>query len=121
VQTHANDLRAEVEREWDTLATTPRPDEAGLDAFVHKVVADWRQAPLNSAVRRLLEFAEKLTRAPATCTEGDIADLRAAGWCDNSIHDAVQVIAYFAYINRIADGLGVADEQGLPRWGSARI
>jgi len=29
------------------------------------------------------------------------------GWTDEDIHDATQVIAYFNYINRIADALGV--------------
>jgi len=33
--------------------------------------------------------------------------LRAAGFDDRAIHDAAQVVAYFSYINRVADGLGV--------------
>ena len=36
--------------------------------------------------------------------------LREAGWDDRAIHDGCQVIAYFNYINRIADGLGVDPE-----------
>ncbi len=71
---------------------------------------------MNKAVRRLVEHAEKITCTPDACTESDVADLRAAGWCDTSIHDAVQVVAYFNYINRIADALGVETEQGLPTW-----
>jgi hypothetical protein len=39
--------------------------------------------------------------------EADLAPLRAAGLDDRAIHDAVQAIAYFSYINRVADGLGV--------------
>jgi alkylhydroperoxidase family enzyme len=39
--------------------------------------------------------------------------LRAHGWDDASIHDAIQVIAYFNYINRIAEGVGVDPE---PEW-----
>lgn len=116
MQAHANDLRAEVNEQWDTLCAAPRPEVDGLDAFVHQVVADWRQAPLSDGVRRLVEFAEKVSRDPASCTETDVGELREAGWCDTSIHDAVQVIAYFNYINRIADALGVEPEQGLPHW-----
>lgn len=40
--------------------------------------------------------------------------LRAAGFDDRAIHDAAQVVAYFSYINRIADGLGVDLEPDMP-------
>jgi alkylhydroperoxidase family enzyme len=45
--------------------------------------------------------------------EADVAALRAAGVDDAAIHDAAQVIAYFNYINRVADGLGVDPEPGI--------
>ncbi len=43
-------------------------------------------------------------------TEADVATLRGHGFDDDAITIAVQVISYFNYINRIADGLGVDDE-----------
>ena len=46
--------------------------------------------------------------------EADVEALRAAGWQDREIHDACQVVAYFNYVNRLADGLGVAPESDLP-------
>ncbi len=52
-------------------------------------------------------WAEKLTRTPGAMAEDDVKGLREAGWSDLEIHDAAQVISYFNYINRIADGLGV--------------
>ena len=55
-------------------------------------------------------YAEKLTRTPEAMTEADVVALREVGWSDLEIHDACQVIAYFNYINRIADGLGVDPE-----------
>jgi alkylhydroperoxidase family enzyme len=45
----------------------------------------------------------------------DIERLRGQGWSDRGIHDAIQVIAYFNYINRVADAVGVGDE---PEWGN---
>lgn len=39
--------------------------------------------------------------------EADVADLRSAGLDDRAIHDATQVVAYFNYINRVADALDV--------------
>ena len=44
---------------------------------------------------------------------------RAAGFDDRSIHDATQVIGFFNYINRLADGLGVDRESGIKAWGDA--
>jgi len=51
-----------------------------------------------------------LTRAPASVGKADADALRAAGWDDRAIHDATQIVAYFNYINRIAEGLGVDPE-----------
>lgn len=62
----------------------------------------------------MLEYAEKLTRTPRAVTAGDLDTLRAHGFDDTAIHDAVQVIGYFNYINRIADGLGVDLESSMP-------
>lgn len=40
--------------------------------------------------------------------------LRAAGLDDRSILDLNQTVSYFAYVNRVADGLGVTvDEYAL--------
>ena len=58
----------------------------------------------------MLDHALKLTRTPAACTGADVAALRAAGLTDLQIVDAVQVAAYFNYINRVADALGVDAE-----------
>jgi uncharacterized peroxidase-related enzyme len=60
----------------------------------------------------LLVYADKLTRAPAAVTADDVAQLRAAGFDDRAIHDACAIVAYFAFVNRIADGLGVELEGG---------
>ncbi len=42
-------------------------------------------------------------------TEADVEALRGHGFDDVAITIAAQVISYFNYINRIADGLGVDD------------
>ena len=48
--------------------------------------------------------------------EEDIETLRENGFDDRAIHDAAQVIAYFNYINRIADGLHVEQEDFIRPW-----
>jgi uncharacterized peroxidase-related enzyme len=80
------------------------------------VARAWRTAALGDADRALCAFAEKLTREPGAMGEADVAALRAAGFSDAAIHDATQVVAYFNYINRVADGLGVDLERGIRAW-----
>jgi len=62
---------------------------------------------LSNVDRALCELALLLTKTPGEGSEDDIACLRGLGLSDRAIHDAIQTIAYFNYINRIADGLGV--------------
>ncbi len=69
---------------------------------------------LPAAEVALFEFAEKLTRIPGDMEERDVMRLREHQYDDEQINDAVQIIAYFNYINRVADGLGVDLEDFLP-------
>ena len=55
----------------------------------------------------MLAYAIRLTRAPSTVGDADIAELRKHGFDDRAIHDICAVTAYFGFVNRIADGLGV--------------
>ena len=68
-------------------------------------------------MRALCDYAVKLTREPADVSASDVEALRAHGFSDDAIHDAIQVIAYFNYINRVADGVGIGPE---PDWGPER-
>ncbi len=84
---------------------------------MHALAGDWRACRLSAAMVGLLDYAVKLTRDASRCAECDVAQLRALGWSDRAIHAAVQVAAYFNYINRVADALGVPPEPGQTRWG----
>ncbi len=61
----------------------------------------------------MCDYAVKVTVAPSTITRSDIEALRQNGFSDESITIAAQVIGYFNYITRIAEGLGVDDEEGM--------
>jgi uncharacterized peroxidase-related enzyme len=78
-----------------------------------RIAEDWRGAGLSEADVALCEFTEKLTVSPASIGAEDIATLRSAGFDDAGISSAAQVVAYFNYINRIAEGLGVPLETWL--------
>ena len=68
---------------------------------------------LTERLRALARYALKLTRTPHDMVESDLAPLRASGLTDRDIVDLNQVVAYFNYVNRVADGLGVELEA---RW-----
>ncbi len=61
----------------------------------------------------MLDYVEKLTRRPGEVAERDIEALRDAGFGDRDILDVCEVAAYYAYVNRIADGLGVPLESWI--------
>ena len=74
---------------------------------MQQLVEDWRQAPLTLADRAMLVYAEKLTIRPWEMVEADVISLREAGFSDAAILDINQVTGYYAFVNRLADGLGV--------------
>lgn len=65
----------------------------------------------------LCEYAAKLTRKQVAMSQKDLERLRGVGFDDRAIHDATQVIGFFNYITRIADGLGVEPEEFIEEWG----
>ncbi len=58
----------------------------------------------------MLTFAALLTHSPGSMNPADVDALRTAGFSDRDILDIVEVISYYAYANRIADGLGITIE-----------
>ncbi len=62
----------------------------------------------------LLVYADRLTLDPASVSLAHIEALRDAGFDDRAIHDACAIVSYFAFVNRIADGLGVELESTRP-------
>ena len=62
----------------------------------------------------MLRFAVKLTATPGAMEEADVEDLRSAGFSDRDILDIVEVVGYYAYANRVADGLGIETESWIP-------
>jgi len=61
----------------------------------------------------MLNFAVKLTNEPKNMEITDINKLREVGFSDRDILDIVEVTAYYAYANRLADGLGVTIEDWI--------
>lgn len=59
----------------------------------------------------MLRYVERLTREPATVRRNHVDGLKAAGFTDTDVLGIVEVAGYYAYVNRLADGLGVEPEE----------
>ena len=86
-------------------------DEVGDSELAEYLKHNWRNAKLSDQDKALCTWAEKLTLTPGEMIENDIRGLEQAGLSQEAISDAAQVIGYFNYINRVADGLGVDLEE----------
>ncbi len=75
--------------------------------MVEELTTDWRNAELSDADRRMLEYTEKLTLEPWEMNGSDVVALRDQGFSDSAILDINQVTGYYAFANRLAEGLGI--------------
>lgn len=73
------------------------------------VLRDHRTAPLSEPERALFEFIEQVNRASNTIAQADVDRVKAAGWSEEAIYDAVTVCALFNFYNIWIDATGVSD------------
>lgn len=81
------------------------------EAFVAAIRSDWRTAPLDAADRAMLGYVEKLTCNPNSVVPADLDRLREHGFDDRGILQIAMIAGMFAYLNRVADGVGVGKDR----------
>lgn len=86
------------------------------DQFVHAIATNWSSADLTPPDRSLGTLASQLTTGPHQMSEVHVLDLKRNGFNEAAIHDAVQIVGYFNYINRLANGLDVDLEVNIHEW-----
>ena len=79
----------------------------GDDELVEALGTDYREASLSPADRAMLDYAVKLTEDPADMVAADLEVLRHEDFTDEAILHIAEIAAYYAFANRIADGLGI--------------
>ena len=84
--------------------------------LVDAVLADYRTAPIDDAQKALFAFIEKMNAQSNAIRRDDVDRVRAAGWSDEAIYDAITVCALFKFYNAWIDATGVHD---LPAAGYA--
>ncbi len=73
------------------------------------MLRDFRTAPISEAEKALFGFVEKVNRASNQIAQADVDAVKAAGWSDEAIYDAVTVCALFNFYNVWVDATGVHD------------
>ncbi len=85
------------------------------DASLAETVASGKFEDLDERMAGLCRYGVKLTLTPHEMQREDIEELRRLGFDDRAIVDANQVVSYYNYVNRVADGLGVELEESWPQ------
>jgi uncharacterized peroxidase-related enzyme len=71
---------------------------------------DYKTAPITPEERVMVDYVVKLTKDATKVSPQDHERLRGAGFNDQAILQITLIAAWFNYINRVADALGVGRE-----------
>lgn len=71
----------------------------------------WRTYDLDQKTRALLEYAEKLTKAPAMIDDADIESLRSSGWSEQGVYEATALISFFNFSGRMEAASGLPPDE----------
>jgi alkylhydroperoxidase family enzyme len=74
---------------------------------VQALRTDYRTAPISEQDRTMLDYVVKLSKDAVQCSRADHEKLRAVGFDDKGILQITLIAAWFNYINKVADALGV--------------
>jgi alkylhydroperoxidase family enzyme len=81
----------------------------GDRALVDAVLDDYKTAPIGSTEKALFAFIDKMNRASTSIGREDVDAVKAAGWTDEALYDAITVCALFNFYNKWIDATGVSD------------
>ena len=73
------------------------------------MLKDYRTAPISDREKALFAFVEKVNRESSRLRKEDIDEVKAAGWSEEALYDAITVCALFNFYNKWIDATGVSD------------
>ncbi len=80
----------------------------GIDpALLEALITDLETAPVEDRLKTLLRYLGHLTRTPSRIPRPAIDEVRAAGWSEEALYEAVSVCALYSYMNRIVEAAGL--------------
>jgi hypothetical protein len=81
----------------------------GDRTLVQAVLDDYTTAPISEKERALFAFLAKMIEDSRTIRREDADAVRAAGWSDEALYDAITVCSLFQFYNNWVDATGVSD------------
>lgn len=81
----------------------------GNRSLVDAVLRDYRTAPISDPEKTLFGFIEKMNRDSGRLRQEDVDEVKAAGWSEEALYDAITVCALFNFYNKWVDAAGVND------------
>lgn len=103
-------------------AHTAAAQALGADpTLIQAALDDIDTAPVEEPFRPLLRYVKKLTQTPSRVTRADADAVRAAGWSDDALHEAIAVCALHNFFNRWVDGAGVDADDAFLSAAGARL
>ena len=88
-----------------------------IDALLHEI----ETAPVEARMKPILRYARTLTLAPARVTDADAGAIYDAGWDDDALYSTVLVTGLANFVNRLADGVGLALSDGYVAEAAKRL
>lgn len=82
---------------------------------------DIKSAPIDSKMKPILAYVQKLTRLPTRRTKADARAVYDAGWNDQALYDAISVCALFNFMNRFVEGIGIVTDQEYFKLSGTRL
>lgn len=77
------------------------------DDLIDDLMKGIHNAPIDERIKPVLSYVRMLTLAPGRVTKSDVTALYDAGWDDTAVSHAALVCAFFSFMNRWVDGLGI--------------
>jgi uncharacterized peroxidase-related enzyme len=101
----------------DSHGYSLRMNGGSPDLLAAAMTCDLHSTSVNGAEAALLAFVRKVTDDSHSIQPGDVDGLRASGWTDQQIAEAIHVAALFACFNRVVNAFGLPSQGMLATLG----
>jgi uncharacterized peroxidase-related enzyme len=82
--------------------------QLGVDEFAFdQLLVSIDDAPIDEKLKPLVRYVQKLSLTPSQMNAADVASVRAAGWSEDAIFDAICICGFNNLMNRVVDATGI--------------